>query len=340
MKKQDGSARLQVVVLTSDDPEWVSEITDSINDIADLTITSSSDENSLLEEASEADVIIPFGGKGRSLLNKGTLPQLGKLKLIVTSGIGFDGIDVDLAGDLGIPVATTVNFCRFEVAEHALALIFSVARKTALFDRVMRSGSDFRLKEALESLHRLHGKVAGVVGFGRSGKVLTAMLVGCGFDVLVYDHHAESKHDALIEVGAKAASFPDLLRSSDIISLHVPLTSETHHLIGQRELEAMKTTAILVNVSRGEVIDEKALYLALKNGQIAAAGLDVFEKEPFTPSNPLAELNNVVLSMHAASSSTESYKERLSEIATNIRRFAGGEELNNIVNAVHTGKDR
>jgi phosphoglycerate dehydrogenase-like enzyme len=181
-------------------------------------------------------------------------------------------------------------------------------------------------------LHRLAGKVAGIVGFGRSGRVLAERLRGCSLTVIAYDHHADRKRESFEGCGVESVGLAELLQRSDIVSLHLPLTQATYHMIGERELGTMKKTAILINVSRGGLIDQQALYRSLKEKQIMAAGLDVFEDEPFGPDDPLAQLDNVVLSPHVAAMSVESLEDRLSEIASNIRRVLSGQRPANVIN--------
>lgn len=327
--------RFKVIMVNPIDQKWVSELQTllaDLHDIGEVISTYCTEEKKFIEEVQGCDVIIPVGGESRSFLNKKTLLKLKKLKAIITSGVGYDSIDIEMAGKLGISVANTINFCRFEVAEHALALIFSAARQITLFDRVIRSEYKVNLREAAKKIYRLKGKVAGIIGFGRIGQSLSTRLIGCGFQVIAYDYYYDNIKEACKKMKVASVGLHDLLKKSDVISIHVPFTEKTYHMIGENELNMMKKSATLINTSRGEIIDERALFKALKKEKIAFAGLDVFEKEPLSPDNPLTKLNNVILTPHLASTSIESEEERLSEIASNIRRFFTGEELKNIVN--------
>jgi phosphoglycerate dehydrogenase-like enzyme len=297
-------------------------------------------EQDLIEEGRDALIVIPRGAKMRGFITREVLPRLERVQAVITSGVGYDGVDIQAATELGIPVANTAEFCAIDLAEQALALMFSAARRIGYVNAAMRNQEMpdvFRiLREEIAlrrpALYRLAGKVGGIVGFGRSGRALAQRLKGCGLRVIAYDHHADNKKDAFKSLGVEAVKFTDLLQQADIVSLHVPLTQATYHMIGERELGVMKQTAILINVSRGQLIDEQALCRSLKEYQIMAAGLDVFQDEPFRPNNPLAKLDNVVLSPHLAATSVEAKQERLSEIASNIARVLSGQAPANVIN--------
>jgi phosphoglycerate dehydrogenase-like enzyme len=297
-------------------------------------------EQDLIEEGHDALIVIPRGAKMRGFINREVLSQLEGVQAIITSGVGYDGVDVEAATELGIPVANTADFCAIDLAEHALALLFAAAKRLCAVDTAMRSKERADAFRVLHNeialghspLYRLDGKVAGIIGFGRSGRALAERLKGCGLTAIAYDHHADRKTEIFETYGVESVGLPELLQRADVVSLHVPLTPATYHMIGERELGMMKKTAILVNISRGELIDERALCRGLKEKQIMAAGLDVFENEPFLPDNPLAQLDNVVLCPHLAAVSVESFEERLSEIASNIRRVLSGQRPANVVN--------
>lgn len=332
----------KVVILREPNlPPWAPELEARLGnaqaEILDPTCTT---EQDLIEEGREALIVIPRGPKMRSFINREVLPRLERVQAVITSGVGHDGVDVKAATELGIPVANTADFCAIDLAEHALALMFAAAKKLCAVDAAMRSKERVDAFRALHNeialghspLYRLAGKVGGIVGFGRSARALAERLKGCGLTVIAYDHHADKKMEIFESYGVESVDLTHLLRQSDIVSLHVPLTQATYHTIGEKELGMMKQTAILVNISRGELIDEKALYKRLKENQIMAAGLDVFENEPFSPDNPLVQLDNVVLSPHLAAASVESLEERLSEIASNIGRVLSGQRPANVIN--------
>lgn len=297
-------------------------------------------EQDLIKEGRDALIIIPRGAKMRGFINRTVLSRLEGVQAIITSGVGYDGVELEAATQLGIPIANTAEFCAIDLAEHALTLLLSAAKRICPADAAMRGKERVDAFRVLRNemvrghfpLYRLAGKVGGIVGFGRSGKALAERLKGCGFTVIAYDHRADRKTEIFESYGAESVSLGELLRRSDIVSLHLPLSQATYHVIGEGELGMMKKTAILINVSRGGLIDEQALHRSLKERQIMAAGLDVFEDEPFSAENPLAQLDNVVLSPHVAAMSVESLEDRLSEIASNIVRVLNGQRPANVVN--------
>jgi D-3-phosphoglycerate dehydrogenase len=297
-------------------------------------------EQDLIEAGRDAQIVIPRGAKIRGFITRAVLSRLEGVQAIITSGVGYDGVDLEAATELRVPVANTAEFCAVDLAEHALALLLSAAKRICYADAAMRSTERVDAFRALRKelipgrspLYRLAGKVGGIVGFGRSGRALAERLKGCGLTVIAYDHHAASKTEIFKSYGVESVGLAELLRRSDIVSLHLPLSQATYHVIGERELGMMKKTAILINISRGGLIDERALYRSLKKNQIMAAGLDVFENEPFSSDNPLAQLDNVVLSPHLAAMSVESLEDRLSEIASNIGRVLNGQRPANVIN--------
>ena len=310
-----------------------------VSDIAEIQEPQFTTEDELVGAISSTEIIVPRG-EVRKFFNKRVLAQLANVKAIITSGVGHDGIDVEAATEFKIPVATTVSFCSAELTEQAVALIFAAARKVCPMDKAMRNNESPNAARALHDatslgyspMYRLKGKVAGIIGFGRSGREIAKVLKSLGLQVIVYDHNAEKKRDAFSAAGVEAVSLQELLGLSDVVTLHLPLTKDSYHLLDEKELGIMKRTSILVNVSRGAIVNEEALYRCLKEGRIMAAGLDVFENEPFTPANPLTELDNVVLSPHLGAVSVESLEDRLGEIASNIRRIYNGQAPANVVN--------
>ncbi|MBC7332373.1 MAG: phosphoglycerate dehydrogenase [Synergistetes bacterium] len=224
-----------------------------------------------------------------------------KLKVISKHGIGVDNIDIQKAKEAGIVVTNVPYESARAVAELAFALILACARRIVEIDNMVRKGEwkpifGFELKD----------KILGIIGIGAIGSSLGEIALGFGMRVIGYDIKESDFTKKLIAKGASLVDFETCLRESDVLSLHVPLTEETKKLIGKEELRKMKKTAILINTSRGEVIDEEALYEALKEGWIAGAGLDVLSKEPPEPNNPLLSLPNVVITSHVGAYTYES----------------------------------
>ena len=226
-----------------------------------------------------------------------------RLRMIASYAVGYDNIDVKTATELGIPVSNTPGVLTDATAEMAWALLFSVSRRIVEGDRFSRAGR-FKGWDPLLLLGQdIAGKVLGVVGAGRIGTAFALKSKGFNMKVLYVDNKRNEKLER--ELGAEKVDLDDLLKQSDFISLHVPLLSSTRHLISEKQLRMMKSNAILINTSRGPVIDEKALIKALKEKWIFGAGLDVYENEPEIPEE-LKELDNVVLQPHSASATVAS----------------------------------
>jgi len=216
--------------------------------------------------------------------------------------VGFDNIDIEAATERGIYVTNTPGVLTETTADYAFALLMAVARRIAEADRYVRSGK-WKVPWGLMMLlgQDIWGKTIGIIGMGRIGSAVARRAKGMNMRILYYD--IRRNEEAEKELGAEYVDLETLLRESDFVTIHVPLTPETRHLINEERLKMMKRTACLINTSRGPVVDEKALYKALKEGWIWAAGLDVWEEEPTSVDNPLLKLENVTASPHIASAS-------------------------------------
>lgn len=235
-----------------------------------------------------------------------------KLKIVSNYAVGYDNIDVKAATAKGIPVCNTPGVLEDAVAEHTFALMMALSKRILEADHFLRSGKYKLWKPMLLLGTELKGKTIGIVGLGRIGAgVAERAKKGMGVNVLYHDIKRNKQFEK--EVRAKFVSLSELLKKSDFVSLHVPLLPSTRHLIGKEELALMKKSAYLINTSRGPVIDEKALAMALKKKHIAGAGLDVYENEPKV--NPLlTKLRNTVLTPHTASATVEA-RTAMSELA-------------------------
>ncbi len=253
------------------------------------------------------------------------------LRIISQYAVGFDNIDVKAATERGIYVTNTPGVLTETVADFAFALLLAVARRLVEADHYVRSG---QWKVAWHPLMMLgtdvHGATLGIVGMGRIGQAVARRAKGFGMKILYYD--VVPRPEIEKEVGAKRVDLETLLKESDFVSLHVPLLPETYHMIGEGELKMMKPTAFLINTARGKVVDQKALYRALKEGWIAGAALDVFEREPIPPDDPLLQLKNVVLAPHAASASIETRSKMADIVAENLIAFKEGKVPPTLVN--------
>ena len=247
-----------------------------------------------------------------------------KLKHIQHQGVGYNNIDLDASREKGITIGLTPEGTSIPVAEHVFLLILSLYRKLFEARQSLRDGKWLQWELRPHSFD-LVGKTVGIVGLGRIGRELATRLRAFGCDVIYTDAVRASEVDEL-NLGVLFVEWEDLLKQSDIVSLHVPLLPETRNLIGARELEMMKANAILINAARGGLIDEAALIDALKKGQIAGAGLDVFEQEPPPTDHPLLFLDNVVAVPHIAAGTRDAYATKMRAAFANMQRVARGEE--------------
>jgi len=251
------------------------------------------------------------------------------LKVISNMAVGYDNIDVAAASKRGIPVGNTPGVLTETTADFAFALLMAVARRIPEAQAYIKAGHWKTWHPTVLSGQDIYGATLGIVGFGRIGQAVARRAVGFGMRILA---HGGGHEDAIRAVSAEKVSLADLLAQSDYVSLHVPLTEKTHHLIGASELEMMKPTAILVNTARGAVVDSKALCDALRRGQILAAGLDVTEPEPIPPDDPLLTLNNCVVVPHIASASVATRRKMSAMAVDNVIAGISGKPLPTCVN--------
>ena len=254
-----------------------------------------------------------------------------QLKGISQIAVGFDNIDIEAATKRGIYVTNTPEVLTDTTADFAFTLLFAAARRVAEADRYVRAGK-WKMPWGLSMLlgQDIWGKTIGVVGFGRIGVAVAKRAKGMNMRVLYYDVYRNEKTEK--EVGAEFVSLETLLKESDFVSIHVPLMPSTHHLMNEERLKMMKKTAVLVNTSRGPVVDEKALYKALKEGWIWAAALDVWEKEPADPNNPLLTLDNFTGAPHISSGSYETRTKMAIMSVENLIATLEGKVPPNLVN--------
>ena len=255
------------------------------------------------------------------------IKTLDRCKVISRYGIGYDNVDLRAAEEKGIWVTNVPGYCTEEVAEHALGLLLSCVRAIPEKDRALRSGA-WNINRPIS---RMSGRILGIVGFGATGRAFWEKIQGFSFSkILVTDPRGKEKLESVKEKTGgffsqtEIVSFDELLRCSDFISLHVPLNDSTRHFINSKSIAAMKKGIMIINTSRGAVIDEASLVEALKSGRIAAAGLDVFEKEPLGADHPLISLSNVVLTDHSAYYSAESISELKTRTARNALEVLEG----------------
>jgi len=241
----------------------------------------------------DADIVWDLGGV--TMITEEIVPRFKKCGAIIRGGSGTDNIPVAKATELGIIVANTPDGPALPVAEHTIGLILTMTRKITAHDRAVRAGT-WIMDDPMPTV--LSGSTVGLLGFGRIARGVAARLKAFGVTIMAYDPMVDAEAMAALDVAK--ATIPEILAAADIVSVHTPLMEATHHLIGADELKQMKPTAILINTSRGPVVDTQALATALKDGTIAGAAVDVLEEEPAADDDPLVGLPNVVITPHNA----------------------------------------
>ncbi|MBS7656315.1 D-glycerate dehydrogenase [Candidatus Bathyarchaeota archaeon] len=283
----------------------------------------------LLEKVKEVDgIICVLTEKFDKEVIEAAGPQL---RGICQVAVGFDNIDVEAATKKGIYVTNTPGVLTETTADFAFALLMATARRVAEADKYVKSGQ-WNVPWGLTMLlgQDVYGKTIGIIGIGRIGSAVARRAKGFNMRILYYDVFRNEQIEK--ELGAEFTSLENLLKESDFVTIHVPLMPETYHLMNEERLRLMKRTACLINTSRGPVVDEKALYKALKEKWIWAAGLDVWEKEPVDPDNPLLKLDNVTAAPHIASGSIATRTKMSVMAAENMIAILEGRVPPNLVN--------
>jgi len=296
-----------------------------------------------LKFKSEAEVVAKIADADVIVVNMVKMPepvlaQLKKCRLLIRHGIGYDNVDVEACTRLRIPFAYQPDYCKEDVAEHAIALIFACARKIVRSRKTLEASSaagqwDF---SDLFPIYRLDGKTLGIIGVGRIGSRVYRKLRTFGFKIIGNDPYLSDERR--VELGMEFVDKETLFRTSDFVTLHTPLTDETRHLINARTLGQMKPTAYLINTSRGPMVDSDALAEALKNGRIAGAAIDVYDQEPPPLSHPLFGLDNAILTPHLGWASEEAGWEIRKSILDDILAAAEGRPARCMVNDVPVRK--
>ena len=296
---------------------------------AALSLAQIKGEEELIRLCKDADgLLIQY-----ALLTREVLQQLPKCKVIARYGVGVDSIDLRAATDLGIIVANVPDYCVDEVADQAVSMILALIRKTVFFDQKVKSDQwDFRQGRPI---HRIKGKTFGLIGSGKIGLEVAKRISAFGVRVMAFDPYLQ-KPPAEIEL----MDFDTALKESDFISIHCPLNESTRHLIGEKEFQKMGKKPLIINTSRGPIIDEMALIRALTKGQVSGAGLDVLEKEPPDPQNPLLRMENVIISPHMSFYSEESISELKRRTAENVSAVLLGKLPKSVVNREVVGKTK
>ncbi len=277
------------------------------------------------ERVKDADIIIA----NKAPLNESTLKDAPNVKLICLFATGFDNVDLTYCSSRGIKVANVVNYCTPAVAQHTVLLALCLMEKLAFYDDYVKSGT-YSAQDRFSNFDRpfgeLEGKTWGIVGMGTIGHKVAALAEAFGCKVIFYSASGKSTCTDYLKV-----DFDTLLAESDILSLHCPLSDRTRNLIDKEALSKMKKTAVLINVARGPVVNGQDLYDALMADEIAAAGLDVLEKEPMEKTNPLGQIEDstkLIITPHMSWASTEARIRLVDEVCRNIEAFIDGKDRN------------
>ena len=313
-------------------------------DIEHQVVADAGGELVLNQTTAEADVVAGAEGADALLvqyatITRGVLEALPQVRVVSRYGVGVDTVDVAAATELGVAVCNVPDYGTEAVSDHAIALVVATVRGLGALDRGVRAGRHDLASSSALPIRQFSSQVVGVLGSGRIGAATARKAAALGFRVLV--------HDARLEAGSThpegwpVVAFEQLLAESDVVSVHTPLDAASHHLLDAAAFATMKRGAILVNTSRGGVVDTAAMVAALESGQLHGAGLDVLEEEPIGTDHPLTRLDNVILTPHTAFYSEESYtelKRRTAQNAVDVLRGRPRDVLN--PEALEAGRSR
>jgi phosphoglycerate dehydrogenase-like enzyme len=315
-------AEAKVVVFTNLDPELQQVVvSNALPGMKVIAAPIAMDDDEKIVLVKDADFIMLWPGR----LSDRVLQAAKKCKLVQLLSAGYDQMNLPLAADLGIPVANNGGANSVAVAEHTIMLILACYRNLMFYANNVKAGRWKPGQERKIDVFELEGKTLGLIGIGNIARQVAKRARAFDAELQYYDKYASMTPSQEEARGIKAVSLEELLRTSDVVSVHVPLTRETRGMIGRAELAMMKPTAIIINTSRGGVIDEPALVEALRSGAIAATGLDVMEHEPPVPDDPLLKLNNAIITPHTAGPTLESIPKRAANAFANIQRVWNGE---------------
>lgn len=305
------------------DPTELQKLTEKLMEFADVQVYQPKDINEWFEKMTDVNVLA-----GGPRIDREFLENAKSLELIQGFGIGYDHIDVEECSKRGIIVCNVGEIYAEPVAQHTLALILDLSKKITLADKAVRDG---RWKRIDWMGVQLWNKTLGIIGLGNiGGRIALKSKLAFNMKILAYDPYVLPARAQLY--CAELVELEKLLQESDFVVVSVPLTEETRHMIGEKELRLMKKSAYLINICRGAVVDTKALITALKDGAIAGVGLDVTEPEPLPEDNPLLKMENVILTPHIASSTKEAVYETYRAAVENIIRFLKGKKPYWIIN--------
>lgn len=276
-------------------------------------------EDELIAEAKDADALMVL----REPITARVLSELKNLKVVGRFGVGLDSIDVEAATRAGVQITYVPDSNVDEVSTHAMALILSFARKLKVYDSAVRQGRWAAMDDGA-GIARPSGQILGLIGFGQIGRLTAGKARAFGYEIIAYDPYMPA--EKVTAACARPVSLDELFAQADFVSLHIPVTPETRNIISAEALKKMKRGAVVINVSRGGLVDEAALADAIRSGHIAGAGIDTFEKEPPSPNNPLLSLDQVIVSPHAAHYSAQSYAEVRSKVFADVAAVLKGDK--------------
>jgi phosphoglycerate dehydrogenase-like enzyme len=272
----------------------------------------------IVEAGQDVDAVFVYSGK----FTAEVIERLPACRVLARCGVGYDNIDVDAAREHGITVTYVPDYGSEDVAEHTLALMFACARRIAASDRAVQHGGWPGYRQ-LGPMYRMSGRTLGLLGFGRIARCVARGALAFGMRVLAHDPFVDPA--ACEALGVHPVGRDELLRTADVVSIHLPLTAETRHSVDAGALALMKPTALLLNTSRGAVIDQRALEEAVLAGRIAGAGLDVLETEPPEPDSPLRTAESVLITPHSAAFTEEALAEVRKRALADALRVLRGE---------------
>ena len=312
-----------------------------LGDIADVVAFDALDEDELCGKIEDAGAIMIYHNLG---LTRKTIEQLDRCKLIVRCGVGYDNVDHALARQRGIPVANVPDYGTEEVADSAIGLMMALTRGISRMNSLLRAGIGPWMYTQVVPLHRLRGRVFGIVGLGRIGTAAALRAKALGMDVVFYDPYKPSGYEKAMGV-RRVEDVDELFAQSHVLSLHCPLTDETHYLANRRTLAALPAGAYLINTARGAVVDTAALPEALASGHLAGAGIDVLEHEPAPADHPLivawrdpnhAAHHRLIINPHLAFYSEEGLMDMRTKGSNACRKALCGQPIPNVINGVGT----
>lgn len=285
------------------------------------------DEEVIARAATDVDAIITRLPR----ITKKVIESTRKLKVIGRHGAGYDNIDVKAATERGIPVIYTPNAPAESVAEHTIGFMIALAKRIVQADKALRKPTWRGWQVRHEYIgDTLYGKTLGLIGLGRIGAIVAKLAKA--FDMKILYHKRRRDHTLERVLGVEYTHLPELLRESDFVSIHIPLTEETRGMIGEKEISMMKDGAYLINTARGPIVDENALYKALKEVKLAGAALDTYCKEPPPDDFPLFQLENVIVSPHMSAHTHDFFIEAATTVAEDTLRVLKGQRPLHIVN--------